>query len=102
VGPFHFEVAGRTISGTMTYRRVGPRAIVLWQGDGGGQAVIDVHAASGVVGQDDPLAATPVVGPLISGPGPTLEELVQACRGEGISSLPTAVEAFHTVPSLSG
>jgi hypothetical protein len=100
-GRFRFKVAGRTITGAMTYQRVGPRAAVLWQGDGGGQAVIEVHALIGVVGQDDPLAATPVVGPLISGPV-TDEEAVKDCGGQGISELPVATEAFHTVPSLSG
>jgi hypothetical protein len=100
-GRFEFKVAGRTITGAMRYRRVGHRATVLWQGDGGGQAVLEVQALIGVVGQDDPLAATPVVGPLISRPV-TVEEAVRACAGEGISQLPVVAPAMYTVPSLSG
>jgi hypothetical protein len=100
-GRFHFKLAGRTISGAMHYRRVGGNATVLWQGDGGGQAVIEVHAHAGVVRDDDPLAATPVVGPLISGPV-TEGDLLQACGGEGISSVPVTSDVFHTVQALSG
>ena len=100
-GRFQFKIAGRTISGSVIYRRVAVRATVIWQGDGGGQAVIEVHGDVGAVGQDDPLAATPVVGPLISGQV-TAEEATRACAGDGISQFPVAADVFNMVPSLSG
>jgi hypothetical protein len=100
-GRFWFKLAGHTISGAMTYRRVGPRITVLWQGDDGGASVAEVHARIGVVRQDDPLAATPVVGPLISGPI-TNQDVVSACAGDGLPRAPIAVDALATTPSLSG
>jgi hypothetical protein len=100
-GRFELELAGRTISGAMTYGRVGPRVQVLWQGDGGGSATLVGHAQLGLVRQDDPAAATPVVGPLISGPM-THEEAVLRCSGEGLSQMPVAIDDITTVPSLSG
>jgi hypothetical protein len=100
-GHFAFKIAGHTISGAMTYRRVGPRNSILLQGDDGGQAVLLARGEIGVVGQDDPLAATPVVGPQISGPV-TDEEAFNECSGEGISQLPVAVDVLNTVQPLSG
>jgi hypothetical protein len=100
-GPFEIKLGGHTITGTMTYRRAIDRVTALWQGDGGGQALVRVHGLVGVVGTDSPVAAVPVVGPLVSGPL-TYNEAGQQCTGGGMPSAPMAVDSITTVPSLSG
>ena len=100
-GRFTFRLAGRSFTGTMTYRRAGSRVTALWRGDGGGAALVVVRAQVGAVGQDDPLAAAPVVGPLVAAPVGT-EETVRRCAGEGISRMPILAERIVTAPSLSG
>jgi hypothetical protein len=99
-GRFKFELAGRTFTGKMTYRRVGPRVTALWEGDGGGGALVVVHAQIGLVGEDDPLAATPVAGPLIAD-RVSSEEALRRCADEGLSRMPVAVDQI-VASSLSG
>jgi hypothetical protein len=100
-GRFTFRIAGRTFAGRMTYRRVGSRVTALWEGDGGGSALVLVRAQVGLVAEDDPLATTPIVSPLIAGPV-TIEEALRRCAGEGISRMPILAERIITAPSLSG
>jgi hypothetical protein len=85
----------------MTYRRVGSRVTALWEGDGGGSALVVVRAQIGLVAEDDPLATTPIVGPLIAEPVTTGEAL-RRCADEGITRMPILVERIVTAPSLSG
>jgi hypothetical protein len=100
-GRFTFTLAGRRFAGRMTYRRVASRVTAVWEGDGGGSAVVVVRAQTGLVGRDDPLASTPAVGPLIAG-RVTNEEALRRCAGEGIGRMPILVERIVTAPSLSG
>lgn len=100
-GRFIFKLAGRKFAGKMTYRRIGSRVTALWEGDGGGRALVVVRAYIGLVSQDDALAEAPVVGPLIAGPV-TTEEALRRCAAEGISRMPIVVEQIATAPSLSG
>jgi hypothetical protein len=99
-GRFNFTVAGHTISGVMTYRRVLNRTTVLWQGDNGGQAVVDLHPLLAVV-QGTPLDDAPVVGPFVSGPT-TGVEAVEACAGAGITKQAIHEDLLATLPSFSG
>ena len=99
-GRFNFTVAGHTISGAMTYRRVLNRTTVLWQGDGGGQAVVDLHPLLAVV-QGTPLNDAPVVGPFVSGPT-TGVEAVEACAGAGITKQYIHLDLLATLPTLTG
>jgi hypothetical protein len=98
-GRFTFRVAGRRFTGKMTYRRISSRVTALWEGDGGGAAVVLVRAQVGLVTKDHPLANTPVAGPLITGKV-TTEETLRRCAGEGISSIPVLVERIRTVSTL--
>ena len=100
-GRFAFRLGGRTITGDMTYRRFGSRITALWQGDGGGAALVLVHAQVGVVSQDDPLAATPIIGPLISAPV-TTADVLSRCAADGVSRMPIALDRIATVTALSG
>jgi hypothetical protein len=100
-GSFEFKLAGRKISGTTTYNRVGPRATFTWKGDGGGQAAAYGHALIGMVREDDPVAQTPVVGESLSGPV-THAEVVRACAEEGLSEIGVTFDAINTAPSISG
>jgi hypothetical protein len=84
-GRFAFRIAGRSIAGRMTYRRVGSRVTALWEGDAGGAAVVVVHAQVGVLGDETDLGET-----------------LRRCAAEGISRIPIAVDRIVTVPSLSG
>jgi hypothetical protein len=100
-GRFWFKIAGRTFTGKMTYRRIGSRVTALWEGDGGGVAVVAVRAQVGLVTKDHPLADTPVAGPLITGQVST-DEALRRCAGEGISRMPILVEQIRTVSALRG
>ena len=100
-GRFRFAVGGASFAGKMTYRRVGSRVTALWEGDGGGSAVVIVRAQIGLVSEDDPVASTPVVGPAIAGPVST-EETLRRCGDEGLTRMPLFAERIVTAPSLSG
>jgi hypothetical protein len=84
-GRFTFELAGRRITGRMTYRRTSSRVTALWEGDGGGSALVLVHARVGPVGEP--------VG---------LDEALQRCAGEGIDRMPIFLDRMATTPTLSG
>ena len=98
-GRFTFKIAGRRFAGDMTYRRIGSRVTALWEGDGGGQAVVVVRAQTGLVGPDHPLADAPVVGPAITGEV-TIDEAVRRCAEEGLSRMPILVEQIRTLSPL--
>ena len=84
-GRFTFELAGRRITGRMTYRRVSSRVTALWEGDGGGSALVVVRARVGPVGEP--------VG---------LDEALRRCAGEGIDRMPIFLDRVATTPALSG
>ena len=98
-GRFTFKVAGRKFAGEMTYRRIGSRVNALWQGDGGGEAVVVAHARVGLVAKDHPLAGTPVVGPAIADEVST-DETLRRCSEEGIPRMPILVDQIRTVSAL--
>ena len=98
-GRFAFKLGGRRFAGKMTYRRVGPRVTALWEGDGGGAAVVVVHARIGVVAEDHPLAGAPVVGPVVSDSMST-DEALRRCSEEGLPSVPIQVDEIRTVSAL--
>ena len=100
-GRFSFELAGRRITGDMTYRRIGSRVTAVWQGDAGGAALVIVRAQTGLVARDHPLAGAPVVGSVISGPV-TIEEALRRCAAEGLERMPILVERVVTLSSVSG
>ena len=98
-GRFTFKIAGRKFAGDMTYRRIGSRVTALWEGDGGGQAVVVARALVGLVRSDHPLAGAPVVGPAIAGEV-TTDEVVRRCAEEGIPRMPILVEQIATLSPL--
>lgn len=99
-GRFTLKIAGRTLRGTVSYRRVSTRVTELLEGDAGGSAVLFARARVGFVSDDDRLADTPVVGRLIAGPV-TAEEALRACAQEGIRRMPILIEQITTTPSIS-
>lgn len=100
-GRFAFRVAGRRFTGRMTYFRTGSRITARWEGDAGGAALVLVRAQVGLVRRDDPLAQTPVAGPLVSAPVST-EETLRRCAAEGLSRMPILADQIVTLGSLSG
>lgn len=100
-GRFGFKVEGRKITGKMTYQRVGSRVTALWQGDGGGSAIVVGRAQIGLVDEESPAAGTPIVGPLITGRVST-EDALRRCAAEGISRMPVLVERVTTTAPLTG
>jgi hypothetical protein len=94
------KLAGRTLRGSVTYRRVLTRVTVLLEGDAGGSALVLARARVGFVSDDDPLADTPVLGEFIAGPV-TSEEALRACGEEGIRRMPILLEQLTTTPSIS-
>jgi hypothetical protein len=100
-GRFTFKLAGRTFTGKMTYRRVTSRVVALWEGDGGGSAVLVIHARIGFVSQDDPLASTPLVGPIVSD-RMSAQEAIRRCVNEGIKRQRVLIDQIVTNGSLSG
>jgi hypothetical protein len=98
-GRFSFRVAGRRFTGKMTYRRISSRVTALWEGDGGGAAAVLARARIGLVSQEHPLAATPVIGPAISDQVGA-EEAVRRCANEGIPRMRILVEQIRTIGAL--
>jgi hypothetical protein len=99
-GRFTLKLAGRTLRGRVSYRRVASRVTELLEGDAGGSAVLLARAWVGFVSDDDPTADTPVVGQLIAGPV-TSDEALRACAQEGIRRMPVLIEQITTTPSIS-
>jgi hypothetical protein len=102
-GRFTLEIAGRTLTGKATYRRVSTRVNELLQGDAGGAAVLLARAQVGLVSDDDlndPLADTPVGGGIIAGPV-SADEALRACAQEGIRQMPIRIEQIISTPSIS-
>lgn len=93
-----FNIAGRNLYASLTYRRGGHDGAIVFQGDSGGQAVLRLHGDFGLISDANP-AATVIPG--IAGPIDAATLLAVCASPQGLSQLTVIADSFTSAPTIS-
>lgn len=93
-----FNIAGRNLYASLTYRRGGHDGVIVFQGDSGGQAVLRLHGDFGLISDAHPLATFI---PGIAGPIDAATLLAVCASPQGLSGLRVIADSITSAPTIS-